>query len=100
MSPKNQLNLNSVTLCKICSMNIEATKLELMQLLLQTEKESLLNKLKKVFEEEYEDIDKCLIREEGHGISTAHKKELDTRIESYKNSPNDVLEWGAVKNDW
>ena len=57
-------------------MNIEATKLELMQLLLQTEKESLLNKLKKVFEEEYEDRDKCFIREEGHGISIAHKKEL------------------------
>ena len=36
-------------------MNIEATKLELMQLLLQTEKESLLNKLKKVFEEEHAD---------------------------------------------
>ncbi len=33
-------------------MNIESTKLELMQLLLQTEKESLLAKLKKVFEEE------------------------------------------------
>lgn len=33
-------------------MNIEATRLELMQLLLQTEKASLLAKLKKVFEEE------------------------------------------------
>lgn len=33
-------------------MNIEATKLELMHLLLQTKKEGLLAKLKKVFEEE------------------------------------------------
>lgn len=33
-------------------MNIEATKLELMHLLLQTQKESLLTKLKMVFEEE------------------------------------------------
>ena len=33
-------------------MNIEATKLELMHLLLQTQKESLLAKLKKVFDEE------------------------------------------------
>lgn len=33
-------------------MNVEATKLELMHLLLQAKKESLLSKLKKVFEEE------------------------------------------------
>jgi len=33
-------------------MNIEAKKLELMHLLLQAKKESLLSKLKKVFEEE------------------------------------------------
>lgn len=37
---------------KYVIMNIETTKLELMQLLLQTRKESLLTKLKKVFEEE------------------------------------------------
>ena len=36
-------------------MNIEATKLELMHLLLQTQRESLLNKLKKVFDEEQTD---------------------------------------------
>ncbi|KZS38256.1 hypothetical protein AWE51_19575 [Aquimarina aggregata] len=36
-------------------MNIESTKLELMHLLLQTQKESLLAKLKKVFEEEQTD---------------------------------------------
>lgn len=36
-------------------MNVEATKLELIQLLLQTRKESLLTKLKKVFEEEQAD---------------------------------------------
>lgn len=36
-------------------MNIETTKLELMHLLLKTQKESLLVKLKKVFEEEQTD---------------------------------------------
>ncbi|EDP94955.1 hypothetical protein U8527_15465 [Kordia algicida OT-1] len=36
-------------------MNIEATKLELMHLLLQTEKESILKKLKSVFDEEQAD---------------------------------------------
>ena len=33
-------------------MNIETTKLELMHLLLQTQKESILKKIKSVFEEE------------------------------------------------
>ena len=36
-------------------MNIEAKKLELMHLLLQTQKESILAKLKRVFDEEQED---------------------------------------------
>ena len=36
-------------------MNIETTKLELMNLLLQTQKESILKKLKTVFEEEQVD---------------------------------------------
>lgn len=36
-------------------MDIEATKLELMHLLLQTQKESILKKLKSVFEEEQVD---------------------------------------------
>jgi len=36
-------------------MNIETTKLELIQLLLQTQKVSLLTKIKKVFEEEQRD---------------------------------------------
>lgn len=36
-------------------MNIEATKLELIHLLLQTQKESILKKLKSVFEEEQVD---------------------------------------------
>ena len=40
---------------KMIAMNIESTKLELMHLLLQTQKESLLAKLKKVFEEEQTD---------------------------------------------
>ncbi|MDO6814052.1 hypothetical protein [Tenacibaculum soleae] len=36
-------------------MNIETTKLELMHLLLQTQKESILSKLKSVFDEEQTD---------------------------------------------
>ncbi len=38
-------------------MNIEATKLEIMQLLLSTKKESILKKIKLIFEEEPMDLD-------------------------------------------
>jgi len=60
-------------------MNIEATKLEIMHLLLQTQKESILAKIKKVFDnekidwwndmsaEEQEEVDK--------GLSQADKEE-------------------------
>ncbi len=59
-------------------MNVETTKLELMQLLLQTQKESLLAKLKKVFEEEQEDWWNEMSKEEQQeveiGLTQADKK--------------------------
>lgn len=66
-------NLNLIT------MNIEATKLELMQLLLQTQKESLLKKLKNVFEEEnidwWNDMNLQEQEEINIGIAQADKAE-------------------------
>jgi hypothetical protein len=66
-------------------MNIEATKLELIHLLLQTQKESLLVKIKKVFDEEqtdwWGDMDpeekqevETGISEADEGMLTLHKK--------------------------
>lgn len=61
-------------------MNIEATKLELMHLLLQTQKESLLKKIKDVFEEEqidwFEDMSKEEQEEIKTGLAQADKGEL------------------------
>ena len=54
----------------ISAMNIESTKLELMHLLLQTQKESLLAKLKKVFEEEQIDWWDELSKDEREEIQT------------------------------
>ncbi|MDZ4148743.1 MAG: hypothetical protein U1C58_10695 [Flavobacteriaceae bacterium] len=51
-------------------MNIEATKLELMHLLLLTQKESLLAKLKTVFEEEQTDWWGEISKEERQEIET------------------------------
>lgn len=66
-------------------MNIEATKLELIHLLLQTQKESLLVKVKKVIDEEqtdwWDDMDleekqevETGLSEADEGMLTLHKK--------------------------
>lgn len=39
-------------------------------------------------------------KEEHQEISIAQKKELDGRLESYKNNPDDVLDWEDIKQDW
>ena len=51
-------------------MNIETTKLELMHLLLQTQEESLLAKIKKVFDEERTDWWDEMSEEEHQEIQT------------------------------
>ena len=69
-------------------MNIETTKLELMHLLLQTQKESILKKLKSVFEEEQVDWWSEMSKKEQEEIKTglaqadkeeykAHKLKMD-----------------------
>jgi len=61
-------------------MDIEATKLELMHLLLQKQKEGLLAKEKKVFDEEgtdrWDDMDEEEKREIGTGLTQADKGEF------------------------
>ncbi len=41
-----------------------------------------------------------LSKEEHQNLSSAQKKELDYRMESYENKPDDVLDWENLKNDW
>lgn len=53
-------------------MSIEATKLELMHLLLQTQKESLLERIKKVFEEDKTDW--------WDNLSVKEKQEIETGL--------------------
>lgn len=58
-------------------MNVEATKLELMHLLLQTEEEDLLAKLKKVFEEEQSDWWNEMSKEERRELETGLSQAQD-----------------------
>ncbi len=67
---------------KTNTMNIEATKLELMHLLLQTQKESLLAKVKKVFEDEqidwWDEMDDEEQKEVQTGLAQADKGKLES----------------------
>jgi len=62
-------------------MNKETIKLELMHLLLQTEKESTLKKLKSVFEEEHVDCWKEMSKKEQeeikNGLAQADNEEFE-----------------------
>jgi len=66
----NIINKIIFVIIKVTIMNIETTKLELMHLLLQTQKESLLAKLKIVFEEEQVDWWSEMSKEEQEEIKT------------------------------
>lgn len=68
-------------------MNIETTKLELMQLLLKTQKESILVKLKKVFEDEKADWWDELSTEEQQEIQAGITQADDGKLTSH----NDVM---------
>jgi len=72
-------------------MDLEARKYNFIQELFTVERESVIAALERVLKRE---------KEEYQEISTENKKELDNRLESYKNNPNDVLDWKDVKENW
>jgi len=72
-------------------MDLEARKYHFIQELFSIDKESIIDALERVLKRE---------KEEYQELSTTTKKELDNRLESYKNNPNDMLDWKAVKQDW
>jgi hypothetical protein len=72
-------------------MDLEARKYNFIQELFTIERASVIDTLERVLKRE---------KEENQEISTENKKELDNRLESYKNNPNDVLDWKDVKENW
>ena len=72
-------------------MDLEARKYHFIQEFNKVDNESIIDTLERVLKREKEDCEE---------ISTEHKKELDNRLESYKNNPKDVLDWKDVKRDW
>ncbi len=72
-------------------MDLEARKYNFIQELFSIDKENIMTTLEHVLKKE---------KEEHQEISIAQKKELDGRLESYKNNPDDVLDWEDIKQDW
>lgn len=72
-------------------MDLEARKYNFIQELFSIDKDKIMTTLERVLKQE---------KEEHQEISTIHKKELDSRLKSYKKNPGDVLDWKDVKNDW
>lgn len=72
-------------------MDLEARKYNFIQELFSIDEESIMATLERVLKQE---------KEENQKVSATHKKELDSRLESYKNNPDDLLDWKDVKHDW
>ena len=72
-------------------MDLSVRKYNFIQELITIDKENIIEALERVLKRE---------KEEYQEISTEHKKELDNRLESYKNNPNDVLDWSTIKENW
>ncbi|MDO9274446.1 MAG: addiction module protein [Lutibacter sp.] len=72
-------------------MDLDARKYHIIQELFSVNSERILDALERVLKFE---------KEQQQEITTENKKELDNRLESYKNNPKDVLDWEAIKRDW
>ena len=76
---------------KMSVMDLMARKYNFMEQIFSIEKESVLDALERTLKKEKEEVQE---------ISASNKKILVQRLESYKNNPDDLLDWENVKNDW
>ena len=72
-------------------MDLATRKYHFIQELINVDKESVLETLEKILKQN---------KEENQKLSDEIKQELDSRLASYRNNPDDVLDWEEVKNDW
>ena len=72
-------------------MDLSARKYHFIEELMTVEKESVMEALERVLK---------LEKESQEQISTDHKKELDQRMKSYLENPDDLLDWKNEKHNW
>lgn len=73
------------------AMDLSARKYHFIEELMTVEKESVMEALERVLKRE---------KEAQQRISPANKKELDKRLKSYSENPEDLLDWQEVKKNW
>ncbi len=71
-------------------MDLAARKNNFIQEIKNVEKESVIDALERVLKRENEEHQK---------MPSAHAKELDERLASYHNNPDDLLDWDDIKNE-
>lgn len=72
-------------------MDLSARKYRFIQELTTVDDEGIMETLERVLKRE---------KEAHQEISGDHRKELDNRLESYSNNPEELLDWEKVKKDW
>lgn len=72
-------------------MDLEARKYHFIQELFNIDSERIIETLERVLKHE---------KEQSQDISSELKKELDSRLKSYNNDTENILDWENIKNDW
>ncbi len=72
-------------------MDLSARKYHFIEELMTVEKESVMEALERVLKREKESLQQ---------IPADHRKELDKRMKSYSENPEDLLDWKNEKQDW
>lgn len=72
-------------------MDLSTRKYNFIQELVTIEKESVMEALERVLK---------LEKEAQQKISPAQRKEMDKRLKSYSENPENLLDWQEVKKDW
>jgi len=72
-------------------MDLSARKYHFIEELMTVEKESVMDALERVLKHE---------KESRQNITAHHRKELDKRIKSYSENPEDLLDWEKEKQSW
>jgi hypothetical protein len=65
-------------------------------------KYSFIEEVFNVENDTFEKLEKILKKDklDKIGIPSAHKEELENRLESYRKNPQDLLDWDEIKKEW
>ena len=69
---------------------------------LSARKYSFIEEIFNIENDTFEKLEKILkkAKVEKTEIPLDHKEELDKRLEAYRKTPEDLLDWDEVKNEW